>query len=287
MKKLVLLLSLLCFTTSSALAECRYMDMAPTKPYPVSGKGSQVIQKITGMNFISKAIAQSIIKKEIKKATHENFNVKMESFSAKDLLAGKFKSLEVSGKNLNIDGVYISQLSSKTLYDFNYVEVKKNEVTFKENMLMDMNMQITNNDLRKTVASTGYLDKLNKINLSCYGITFFKLSSADVQIKNNKIWFTINVTTPFNAKAIPIKVSTDVKISDGKIELTKMKLADTFKLIDLNKVSYLLNALNPLTFTTDVLNNKSKLSLDTIDIVNDTILIKGYVFIPKNTVEKG
>ena len=92
MKKLILTLGLLCFVQSTTFADCPYMDKAPAKPYPVSGSASHIVQKITGMNWFSKTVAQSIIKKEAKKATGEKFKVKLTPFSATDLMEGKFQS---------------------------------------------------------------------------------------------------------------------------------------------------------------------------------------------------
>lgn len=286
MKKLVLILCLLVFGSTQAFAICDYSTKCAPKAYDLSSKSSQITSRVTGMTFLSEKIAQMVIKKELKKATKEKFKVEMKSYSANDLMHGRFKSLKISGKNLDIDGVYLTSLEAKTLCDFNYVELYKNSIKFKENMVMDFAMQISSKDLQKTVQSGGYLNMLNKTNLSCFGITFFKLNGADVQVKNNKLYFTVKVTTPMSANPIPIVVRSDVKVEDGNIVLTKIDLVNVFTVIDLSKITYLMNALNPLTFSTEILNNKeSKMSIKTVDIVGDKISVKGNIFIPKNTVK--
>lgn len=286
MKRLVLILCLLVFSSTQALAICDYSAKCAPKAYDLSSKGAQFTSRITGMTFLTEKIAQMIIKKELKKATKEKFKVEMKSYSANDLMHGRFKSLKISGKNLDIDGVYLTSLEAKTLCNFNYVELYKNNIKFKENMIMNFAMEISSADLQKTMQSSGYLDKLNKTNLSCFGITFFKLSGADIQIKNNKLYFTVKVTTPVSANPIPIVVRSDVKIEDGNIVLTKIDLVNVFTVIDLSKITYLMNALNPLTFSTEILNNKdSKMSIKTVDIISDKISVKGEIFIPKNTLK--
>lgn len=286
MKRLVLILCLLIFSSTQAFAICDYSAKCAPKAYDLSSKGAQITSRITGMTFLTEKIAQFIIKKQLKKATKEKFKVEMKSYSINDLRHGRFKSLKISGKNLDIDGVYLTSLEAKTLCDFNYVELYKNSIKFKENMVMDFAMEISSQDLQKTVQSTGYLDKLNKTNLSCFGITFFKLNGADVQVKNNKLYFTVKVTTPMSANPIPIVVRSDLKVEDGNIVMTKIDLVNVFTVIDLSKITYLMNALNPLTFSTEILNNKdSKISIKTVDIIGDKISVKGNIFVPKNTLK--
>ena len=269
--------------SSQAFAACDYSTMCSPKAYDTTSRTGQIVSKVTGATFFSEMLAELIIGKELKKATKEKFKVDMKSYSAKDLAQGRFKSLKISGKNLEIDGAYITSLEAKTLCDFNYVEIGKNSIKFKENLVMGYDLEISDADLRKTVQSAGYLDKLNKINLSAMGITFFKLSGADVQVKSNKLHFTIQVTTPFSSKPIPILVRSDLKVENGNIVMTKVDLANIYTVIDLSKMTYLLNALNPLTFSTDILNNKnSKMSVQAVDIIGDRVIVKGTVFVPKN-----
>lgn len=285
MKKLVLIFGLIMFFALPTFAVCDYSDMCAPSTYDLSPTGCQITSNLTGMTFLTEKIVQSIIKRELKKATKEKFKVEMKSYSAQDLLNGRFKSLKISGKNLEIDGAYITYLEAKTACGFNYIklDLAKKSISFKENMIMDYAIEISNNDLKKTVKSAGYLDMLNKIKLSAMGITFFKLDGADVQIKNNKLYFTINVTSPMSSKPIPIMVRSDLKVEEGNIVMTKVDLVNLYTVIDLSKITYLLNALNPLTFSTDILNNKeSKMKIQSVDIIGDRIFIKGNIFIPKN-----
>lgn len=290
MKKLILtfgiIIGLTVLCSTQALAVCDYSSKCAPKAYDLSSRGCQVTSKVTGMTFLAEKIAQSIIKKELKKATKEKFKVEMKSYSAKDLIQGRFKSLKISGANLEIDGVYLTSFEAKTSCDFNYVELQKNTIKFKENMAMNFAISISDMDLRKTVHSSGYLDMMNKINFSAMGITFFKLSGADVQIKNNKLYFTIKVTSPMSKKPVDILVRSDLKIEDGNIVMTKVDFVNMYTVLDLSKVTYLLNILNPLSFSTNILDNKnSQMNIQSVDIIGDKIYITGNLFIPKNTIK--
>lgn len=282
MKK-ILVLGLVILFANSAQAACNYVDKCAQTPYDLSSKATQNVYKYTGMTALSEAIAQSIIKKELKKATKENFKVKVDTYSAKDLVEGRFKSMSIKGKNLEIEGVYLSALNMTTLCNFNYVDISDSKVIkFKENMVMHFDTTITNDDLQKTMASTGYLNMINSVNMTAAGITLFKLEGADVSIKNNKLNFAIKLYAPFS-KSITIKVKADLKVEDGQIVLTKLDVPSAFTRFDLSKLTYLLNILNPLDFSLNVIENKdTRMSVQSVQFIDDKLLITGDVFIPKN-----
>lgn len=286
MKKICLIFAFWIVIALPSIAQvsdnCYYQFCAP-KAYDLSSRGCQITSNVTGMTFLAEKIAQAIIKSELKKATKERFKVEMKSYSAQDLLKGRFKSLKISGKNLEIEDAYLTSLEAETLCDFNYIKLDKNSIKFKENMVMGFNIEISNTDLKKTVKSAGYLDMLNKTRLSALGITFFKLDGADIELRNNKLYFTVNVASPMSTKPTPIKVSSSLKVEDGNIVMTKIDLMNIYTILDFSKITYLMNLLNPLTFSTDILNNKNaKMRISDVNIIGDKIFIKGNIFIPKN-----
>lgn len=267
-----------------SFAVCEYSSLCPPKAYDLSSKTGQLFSKSTGATFLSERIAQSLIKKELRKTTKQNFKVNVKTYSMLDLWNGRFKSLNISGKNLNIEGVYLTSLDFKTLCDFNYVQMNKNSIKFKENMVLNFSTVISDQDLMNTMKSNGYLDKLNCVNIEGCGITFFKLSGADVKIKNNKLYFTIRVTSQLLLeKPLDLVMATDLKVENGRIVLTKIHMGNLPKGVDLSKVVYHLNAMNPLAFSLDVLENKNtKMCIQNVNIVGDRIIVNGTIFIPKN-----
>src|SRR5574344_983150 len=282
-KNLIILLSMI-FFASPALANCEYSSLCAPNAYGLSSKKAQILSNVTGATFLGQTVAQSLIKKELKKATKQKFSVKVKGYSVQDLKAGKFKYLKVSGKNLNFDGIYVSGLEFNTLCDFNYIDL--NNYTLKENMVMKFSTTFSDNDLRKTMNSSGYLDMLNNVSFSGMGINLFKFSGANVSVKNNKIYFTIKVTSQLllGKKEMNIVVSADLKVKNGKITLSEINLENLFTKIDLTKITSLLNRINPLTFTTHILgNNGSKVSVENVNIIGNKILVTGNVFVPKGT----
>lgn len=285
MKKLTLLLMIFCLSLSPAFAVCDYSPFCPPAAPHLTSKMGQSISKSIGATFLSEMVAEKKIKKDLQKITGANFNVAVKSYSFQDFVHGRFKSIVITGKNLDIHGTYLTYLELKTLCNFNYVQINKNPIRFKENMIVSFKTTISDSDLMKTMESNGYLDRLNCVDVKGCGITFFKLSGADVNIKENKLYFTIRVTSQLLlAKPLDIIMTTDLKVEDGRIVLTKVNMENLPKGIDLSKVAYHLNAMNPLTFTLNVLENKNtKMCIKSVNIVGDKITVDGNIFIPKNT----
>lgn len=286
MKNFLLILYFLIVIATSAFASCDYLNLCAPQAYNLASKKGQMISMRLGATFLSEKIAEMRIKDELKKVTKQKFNVSVKSYSLQDLLRGRFKSITISGKNLDINGIYLTSLNLKTLCDFNYVQFDKNPIKFKENMIVGFSTVISDEDLMKTMHSSGYLDKLNCVNVHGCGITFFKLSGAGVDIKNNKLYFKIRVTSQLLLeKPLDIEMSTDLNAKNGRIVLTKIDLKNVVKGVDLTKVANQLNSINPLTFTLEVLENKNtKMCINNAEIVENKIIIDGNIFIPKTDI---
>lgn len=287
MKKIILIVLLMFFQNSAVFSACpTAMCVAP---YDLSGKGANFFTTITGMNFLSEKIAQSIIKQELKKSTKEKFKVKMESFSASDLKSGRFKSLSISGKNLEIDGVYFTLIEAKTLCDFNYVHLSKDEITFKEPFLMDYSIIISDEDLKKTVNANTYMQKFKTLDLNFCGLNLFKAQDVDVKIYDGRFYTILKGSLPFLNKPVSIVSSAKLKVEDGQIVLYNVKLDNSYvqKHVDMTKFVSLLNWINPLNFSLDVLgNNRTKMQVQRVDLEKDKLTISGYILVPKNHQEK-
>ena len=266
-----------------AFASCNYVSLCTPSAYNLSSKKWQIISMRLGGTLSSEKIAEARVKEELKKITKQKFDVSVKSYSLQDLLRGRFKSIKISGKNLNINGVYLTSLELKTLCDFNYVRFDKTPIQFKENMIVGFSAVISDEDLMKTMHSSGYLNKLNCVNVHGCGITFFKLSGAGVDLENNKLHFKIKVTSQLLLeKPLDVDMSTDLNAKNGRIVLTKIDLKNVVKGVDLSKVANQLNSFNPLTFSLEVLENKNtKMCINHVEIVGNKIMINGNIFIPK------
>jgi len=285
MKKLLLILVIMIAAPISAnAAVCNY---GCVEPYDLTSGCARFLSSATGQNFLAKKIAGSILKKQIKKSVDSDLKIKIDSYSIRDLKAGRFKSLEISGKNLNADGVYLSELELKTLCNFNYIipDEKNNTITFKEAFPLSFKAVISDDDLNKTMKTVGYdrvIEDLNKLG-GKYGL--FKILSAQTKVKNDRFFYMLRVTVPFYKPVYEVVISSDLTVKNGVIKFEDTKLINNSFTADLSKLSYVINYLNPLDYSLQILENKdARLKLKDVSIENNKIIVDGTVTVPKDIV---
>ena len=286
-KKIMLLF--MCILIFSAYTEASEQSLACAQPYDMSWTGTKVLTNITGMTFLSQAIANSIVKKELRKSMgSKDFKVKMKSFSAKDLAGGRFKSLNIDGKNLNLEGIYLSEFSASTICDFNYIKATTKSIQFKENFGLNYSMKITEDDLKKTLLSENYIKALKSINMKIGDINLLELKNVDLKLKDNKFLFTLNMQNTIFNYSIPfnINASAKMRVKNGQIEASEVSMINSNKTVNLTQVTNIINLINPLKFTANILDNKNaQIAIKTIDIDGKNLVMDGTMFIPKDTVE--
>ncbi len=285
MKKLMLALGILLFSANITFAGCLTFQ-CPSNP-ELSNGFARALSNATGTNFLAEKAAQSIIKSQIKKEAKGSFNVKVDSFSVPDLKAGRFKGLEITGKNIITDDVYLSYLKLKTLCDYNYIVVdsKNNTATFKEDFGMAFAASVTENDLNNTMKAAGYnalIDELNSIGGS---FNLFKITTSHVKIRDNKFMYVVQVAFPFVNTKKDVVLTADINVHNGKIIFSHTKLINDYFAMDLSSAAYAINYLNPLNFTLKILENKdADMQVEEAVIKDNQINVDGTILVLKDVV---
>lgn len=282
MKK-VLLTLLFLFIGQTGFASCDIQSCVA--PYDLTSGFSRFFSKITGQNFIASKIGESLTKKAIKKEiTSGKIDVNLKSFSTRDLKAGRFKSLEITGKDVVVDGIYISYFNTKTLCDFNYVVQDKNgKVIVKEDIPVRVNVVITEDDLNSTMNSSDYKRMLSDINTIGGTLNLFQIVSTSVKLKNGKMYYIMKYALPFVRKPQEIVISADLCIHNGEIILADTNLVSDSLALDVHSFSKILNYINPLDFSAKILENKNaRFNIQNVKISNGKIDIDGQVTVLKD-----
>lgn len=278
MKKIVLILALL--FGSTCFAQC---EVQCTPSYGLTSGVSRFFSVVTGQNFLAEKIGGALIKKAVKKEINSGtIKANLDSYSVRDLKAGKFKSIEITGKNVDAQGVFISHFHLKTLCDFNYiVDDKKGNVVVKEDIPMALDVEITEQDLNNTMNSADYKRVIDDVNKLAGG--FFEINSTYVKLKNNKMYYVIKYNLPFVRKTKEVVLVADLCVDKGKIVLANTSFAGSNSSFDINKFSKLLNYINPLDFSAKILENKdAKVSIKNVKINNGKILMDGVLTVLKD-----
>lgn len=243
------------FSAAQVQASCG--DYVCPSPLGLTSKTSRFFSNVTGQNFLAERIAQHFMKKAIKKSVDGDFKVNIDSYSVRDLKAGKFKSIDVKGKNVSVEGVYISKLEFKTLCDYNYITYdKKDGITIMQDVPIAISLAMTEDDLNKTMMSKDYKRLLNDLNSVGGSFNIFNIDSTCIKIKNNKIYYVMKIAIPFIRGTQDVVMTADLKVKDGDIKFANVQLLNNRSNMDISRISNILNYINPLDFSVKILENK-------------------------------
>ena len=244
--------------------------------YAVASGFVRVTTNMFGYNIITKHIAKGIIKKALNKNVQGDYDVKIDSFSGVDLKKGKFRGMTIEGTNLCLDdGVYFSRLHMETTSDFNYIDYRKKPVEFKTDVPMKYLIEISEDDLNKTISQDTFFDSFASI------IPMVQIDKFKFSLENEKIRMYTAIHFPFS-KVIKFSISSSPKIEDGKIVMTDIETSGTRREFT-EKLSELMNSYNLLeNIKLNLFEGTDTLmSVKNIKIVDKKIYIDGTVVIKK------
>lgn len=282
MKKIILLLGMLVAVNSACFAACDYSCVAP---YNMNTKTRTFFSAISGYNSIVENSVEATIKKEILKfASADNLYVDLESYSPGDLRNGIFKSIEIKANNVLINDIHLTSLDLRSLCDFNYIKQSGSDVVFMEDFPMEFNMVMTQDVINKTMTHARYQNIIKELNrlANSYGVGL-QIASTKVAIKANKFYYIIGFNVPFVKREQKIVLETDIRVKNGKVALNNTRLVSGPIKLDLKKIDFMMNYLNPLDFSVKILENKeAQVNVKNIEIKDNNIIADGIIIIPKD-----
>lgn len=283
MKKIILSFVLLLAVQGVQAQDCSTLKCPA--PYDLTSGFSRGMSTVTGQKFLSEKIGEKLVKKAIKKnITSGDIKVNLDAYSVRDLKAGRFKSLEINGKNVDIQGVYISSFNAKTLCNFNYIaNDKRGNYIVKEDIPAAFNATITEEDLNKTMLSSDYKRMIDDINSIGGNLNIFQITSTNIKLKNDKMYYVLKYSMPFVRKTKELVITANLRVENGQIELANTSFLNNSMALDVDKLSKLINYINPLDFSAKILENKdAKFNIETVNISNGKITIDGNMTILKD-----
>lgn len=283
MKKIVLGLVLLLAVQGVQAQDCSTLKCPA--PYDLTSGFSRGMSTVTGQKFLSEKIGEKLVKKAIKKnIVSGDIKADLDAYSVRDLKAGRFKSLEVSGKNVDIQGIYVSSFNAKTLCNFNYIaNDKRGNYIVKEDIPVSFNAVVTEEDLNKTMNSSDYKRMIDDINSIGGNFNIFQITSTNIKLKNNKMYYVLKYSMPFVRKTKELVISADLNVENGQIVLANTTFLNNSLSLDVDKLSKLINYINPLDFSAQILENKdAKFNIENVKISDGKIVVDGSMTILKD-----
>ena len=269
MKKFVLTLILMLLTSGMSFSADKY-----SADYLKSHKHFAI------MNPMAESIAERVIKSSLKAETGGKYKVKFEGYTLSSMKKGIFKNLEITGTDVVSAGITIPYVHLKTLSDYNYVDYTKNPVEFKSDMQFQYDMLLSDESLNTALKNGNYQTILDNINKIAYPM--FQVKGVSTKIMNNQLYIMTEYNFPIapSPKNKVFVASSDFVVKNGKIRAANVKLNSAYGNLSLNKVANMLNLLNPLEFTMQLLETKNcEASIENVNIVDNKVKVDGKIFV--------
>lgn len=270
MKKIFIFLILMLFATTSVYA----------KTDKTSAEYLQNKKHFSILNPFVEATVEKIIKKSLKKSTGENFKVKFDGYTLHSMKKGIFKNLELQGKDFQINDIDVKYLKLKSLTNYNKIDYNKKPIAIETDMVYAYEIHLTEQSINQALNSKEYKKSLEKINNKVYPL--FSLYETYVQIKNNKLRITMEYNFPIapSRKNKKVTITTGVKLERNKISADDILIDSNYNAVPAEQVAKLINLLDPLTFTLDLMNTtKCNARTENVKIIDNIIQINGKIYV--------
>lgn len=232
------------------------------------------------MNFMGEIAAKTAIKHALKKQAPGKYKVKFRGYTLYGLKQGVFKNLEVIGKNIKTKDIEIPYFRIKTLTDYNWIDYKQSPIVFKSDMKLEFELQLSEKSINEGLETEEYKNILRKINKRVYPL--FTLNEVQVKIKNNKMHIIISYNFPMSPRENDKKFSVSSKLHIVNNEIIPYDVAfdKAYGNFPLKKVINLMNILNPLSFTMNLIDDKNcNIKIEETKILDDIVVINGKMYV--------
>ena len=276
MKKICVIL-IIFFSVSSVYADNSIY--CPSKTLKIIEKES-FWNKVTGINFFSKKVAEAIIEKELGEEFKSNFDVNLQIYTVQRLKNGEFKSIEIKAPFIRYKALSMSEFYAETVCTYNNVIYKKSKIYYPVDLPFKYKGIITNFDILSTINSKQFQKEIINNPLKISGINLFQIKTPKVELKNNRIFFEIPIKTLFGSTKL--KFNSDVEVKNNKVVLKDITFNSKSNIISNNMLIPILNQINPIAYDTSIDSKYCKLYITNAKIVSNKIETDGIFIIKKN-----
>jgi hypothetical protein len=110
-----------------------------------------------------------------------------------------------------------------------------------------------------------------------------KISSTRVAIKSNKFYYIVSFHIPFFGQEPKIVLQSDVLAKNGKLNYTNTKIVSGNMSLDLSKTNFLMNYLNPLSFSLKLFEEKdADINIEKVSLEDNMVVASGVINIKKD-----
>lgn len=275
------------FPTSSLATEPSTQNKAPFK---TSGKLSYNLQKFTGLTFASNFLASQISSLALSSYLHGRVRCKVKSYALTDMLAGKFKSIEVKAKSGKVQGINFgrAEITASSPLWIAYLEHHGQKPGLRNPVLLSWKASLSEEEANKALSQAKSHPQLAQIPIQVPG-----LGNQTLEMLNPKI------TLAQDKVIIDTTLVTAGSTSDTGVKLTisALPVLEGDSIIKLQNTSIqsddIVNPEQFAKFTEDLLNplvNLARLDraghairMDQLDLKDSSLYTKGRLILAPKT----
>lgn len=233
------------------------------------------------MNPLVENIAEKAIKKTLKKKIGPGkYKVKFDGYTLSSMKKGIFKNLEITGKNIEIEEIPIPYLSLKSISNYNWVDINSESVEIKSDMVFDYSMELDEKSINEALKTEKFDKKLQKINKLAYPL--FTLQDVKTRLRHDRLYVIMEYNLPLasSKKNKLFMVSTSFRVENGKIRAENINIDKSYGSLPLDKVTNLINLIDPLTYTIELIKDKKcNGKIESVKFEDNNIKINGKIYL--------
>ena len=113
------------------------------------------------MNPIAESVVEKAIKKNLKKEMGSGYyKVRFNGYTLSSLKKGIFKNLEITGKNVETEGIHIPYLNLKNATHYNWIDLDSDPITVKSDMAFNYSLILDETSLNDALKHKSFDKKL-------------------------------------------------------------------------------------------------------------------------------
>ena len=208
------------------------LGQSDTDSYPdfkLSNSFSRGLQQVTGVTPFSSWIANRILRHELSRHIKGHLSSRLTLFSGTDLLAGKARSLTLSGKNLLLnDFIPISDFSLTSQPDMPILTSKTSRPILLRPITFHLAMTLSEQDINRMLSSERGRQMLTnmKAKLPPFGMQRFDATNSTVQLDEDRVIINtlMNLHNAPLANALPMTISGKIVPERSRLTLSELDL---------------------------------------------------------------
>lgn len=259
-------------------------------PFPIGNKVSRTVQQVTGVNWLTGVVAGKVAGAVIRHKTGGKVKVKVKTYSLTDLMAGKIKSVDVSLKNAQVEGVQVGSVnaSSKNPVWFSPFKGKNKKRGLNNPVNIAVSGDVSKEDVTKALATQEITKAIRGFKLDLPGLGDAELEVLKPQVEIDKGLVKIAGTlvtkgasedtgVPLTIEATPKLVANDeIVLNNLKVESPLIVEPETFS-------KFIADLINPIVRFSRYDRKTHAFRLLALDVSDDVVKGQGnLLLVPKD-----